>query len=264
LGGGYFCAKKKRLFLEFSPMSNISVQNLSIRFRIYHDKSPSLKESFASFFKKKSQSSYSEFKALDNISLEIGAGNRIGIVGHNGAGKSTLLKALCRVYESDEGSVTVDGRLAPLLEIGAGFHPEFTGRENIYLNGSIMGISKKALSEIEAEVIAFAGIEEFIDTPVKYYSTGMYMRLAFSLATAVHPDILLLDEVFAGGDADFMVRAKARMLTMIDKANIMIMVSHDLSIISTLCNRVIWIDQGKLIADGPTDLVLARYLSNDR
>lgn len=245
-------------------MSKISVRNLTMKFRIYHDRSPSLKESFANLFKKKTRTSYSDFKALNNISLEIEAGDRIGIIGHNGAGKSTLLKALCRVYESDEGSVRVEGRLAPLLEIGAGFHPEFTGRENIYLNGSILGISKKVLSEIEAEVIAFAGIEEFIDTPVKYYSTGMYMRLAFSLATAVDPDILLLDEVFAGGDADFMVKARERMFAMVDKANILIMVSHDLSILNTLCKRVIWIDHGRLLADGPTDLVVARYLRNDR
>lgn len=235
-----------------------------MRFRIYHDRSPSIKESFANLFKKRSHASYLEFTALDDISLEIVAGDRIGIVGHNGAGKSTLLKALCRVYESDEGSVTVSGRLAPLLEIGAGFHPEFTGRENIYLNGSILGIAKKKLSEIESEVIAFAEVEEFIDTPVKYYSTGMYMRLAFALATAVHPDILLLDEIFAGGDASFMIKAKKRMLTLVDRANIVIMVSHDLSIISALCNRVIWIDHGKVIADGPTDLIVSRYLNNEK
>lgn len=245
-------------------MSHISVQNLSMKFRIYHDRSPSIKESFANFFKKKSHLSFSEFRALDDISLEIFSGDRIGIIGHNGAGKSTLLKALCRVYESNEGSVEVDGRLAPLLEIGAGFHPEFTGRENIYLNGSILGINKKVLSEIESEVIAFAEVEEFIDTPVKYYSTGMYMRLAFSLATAVNPDILLLDEIFAGGDANFMIKARERMLTLVDKANIVIMVSHDLSIISELCNRVLWIDHGKIISDGPTDLIISRYLNNER
>lgn len=244
-------------------MSNITVKNLTIKFRIYHDRSPSLKETFANLFKRKSRASFSEFLALNDISFEIKAGDRVGIVGHNGAGKSTLLKTLCRVYESNEGSVTVEGRLVPLLEIGAGFHPEFTGRENIYLNGAILGISKRTLSEIEAEVINFAGVEEFIDTPVKYYSTGMYMRLAFSLATAIHPDILLLDEVFAGGDADFMSKARERMLALVNKANIMVMVSHDLSIIKTLCNRVIWVDHGKLVADGPTDLVLDQYLRND-
>jgi ABC-type polysaccharide/polyol phosphate transport system ATPase subunit len=151
-----------------------------------------------------------------------------------------------------------------LLEIGAGFHPEFTGRENIYLNGSILGYSKQQLKKIEPEVIAFAELEEFIDTPVKYYSTGMYMRLAFSLATAMHPDILVLDEIFAGGDVAFMAKAKARMYALIDKANIMIMVSHDHLLVKSLCNRVLWLDHGKLIADGSPDDVVDRYLANEK
>ena len=243
-------------------MSSIRVENLSIKFRIYHDRSPSLKGYFANLFKRKSQTAYSDFWAVKNVSLEIRAGDRVGIVGHNGAGKSTLLKALCRVYESSDGLISVDGRIAPLLEIGAGFHPEFTGRENIYLNGSILGYTKQQIRVIEPEVIAFAELEEFIDTPVKYYSTGMYMRLAFSLATAIHPDILVLDEIFAGGDAAFMAKAKARMHDMIDKADIMIMVSHDHLLVKSLCNRVLWLDHGKLIADGsPTDVV-ERYLEN--
>ncbi len=241
-------------------MSNISVENLSIKFRIYHDSSPSLKDYFANLFRRKDQSAYSDFWAVKNVSFEINAGDRVGIIGHNGAGKSTLLKALCRIYESSDGSISVDGRLAPLLEIGAGFHPEFTGRENIYLNGAILGCTKKQLKEIEPEVIAFAELEEFIDTPVKYYSTGMYMRLAFSLATAMHADILILDEVFAGGDAAFMAKARARMHEMIDKANIMIMVSHDHELIKSLCNRVIWLDHGKLVADGSPEDIVERYL----
>jgi len=174
-----------------------------------------------------------------------------------------LLKALCRVYESDEGLIRVDGRLAPLLEIGAGFHPEFTGRENIYLNGAILGYTQNQLRNIEPEVIAFAELEEFIDTPVKYYSTGMYMRLAFSLATAMHPDILVLDEIFAGGDAAFMERATKRMYEMIDKANIMIMVSHDHNLVRALCNRVLWLDHGKLIADGDPEQVISSYLRGE-
>ena len=164
------------------------------------------------------------------------------------------------MYESSNGRTLVNGRIAPLLEIGAGFHPEFTGRENIYLNGAILGYTKKQLNEIESEVIAFAELEEFIDTPVKYYSTGMYMRLAFSLATAMHPDILVLDEIFAGGDASFMTKARARMHALIDKA-IMIMVSHDPQLVKSLCNRVIWLDHGKLVADGSPDVVVERYLT---
>jgi len=241
-------------------MSSICVEKLSIKFRIYHDRSPSLKEYFANLFKRQRQTAYSDFWAVKEVSFEIKAGDRVGIVGHNGAGKSTLLKALCRVYESSDGLITVDGRIAPLLEIGAGFHPDFTGRENIYLNGAILGHTKRQLIAIEPEVIAFAEMEEFIDTPVKYYSTGMYMRLAFSLATAIHPDILVLDEVFAGGDATFMAKAKARMHHLIDKANIMIMVSHDLQLLKSLCNRVIWLDHGKLVADGSPEDIVARYL----
>lgn len=241
-------------------MSKITVENLSIKFRIYHDRSPSLKDYFANLFSGNRPAAYSDFWAVRDVSVEFRSGDRVGIVGHNGAGKSTLLKALCRVYESSQGKVRVDGRVAPLLEIGAGFHPEFTGRENIYLNGSILGYTDAQLRVIEPEVIAFAELEEFIDTPVKYYSTGMYMRLAFSLATAVHPDILVLDEIFAGGDAAFMERATARMHQMIDQANIMIMVSHDHRLVSSLCNRVILMDHGRLVRDGAPDEVIPEYL----
>ena len=242
-------------------MSHIHVENLSIKFRIYHDRSPSLKDYFANLIKRKRQTAYSDFHAVKSVSFDIKAGSRVGIIGHNGAGKSTLLKALCRVYEPSDGKVSIVGRLAPLLEIGAGFHPEFTGRENIYLNGAILGYTKQQLSEMEPEVIAFAELEEFIDTPVKYYSTGMYMRLAFSLATAMHPDILVLDEIFAGGDAAFMAKAKIRMHALIDKADIMILVSHDHLLVKSLCNRVIWMDHGRVVADGTPEVVVDFYLT---
>jgi ABC-type polysaccharide/polyol phosphate transport system ATPase subunit len=243
-------------------MSTIRVENLSIKFRIYHDRSPSLKDYFATLFRRRGTASHSDFWAVKNVSFEIKAGERVGIIGHNGAGKSTLLKALCRVYESSDGTVEVSGRIAPLLEIGAGFHPEFTGRENIYLNGAILGHTKEQLRAIEPEVIAFSELEDFIDTPVKYYSTGMYMRLAFSLATAILPDILILDEIFAGGDAGFMEKARVRMYNLIDKANIMIMVSHDHQLIKSFCNRVLWLDHGKIVADGTPELIVESYLEN--
>ncbi len=244
-------------------MSNITVENLSIKFRIYHDHSPSLKDYFSTLLKRKNKASYSDFWAVKDVSFRIQAGDRVGIVGHNGAGKSTLLKALCNVYEPSDGRLVVNGKIAPLLEIGAGFHPEFTGRENIYLNGAILGYSKQQLRGIESEVIAFSELEEFIDTAVKYYSTGMYMRLAFSLATAIHPDILILDEVFASGDAAFITKARVRMQALIDKANIMIMVSHDHQLIHSLCNRVIWLDHGKLVADGDPRTIIDRYLTQN-
>jgi ABC-type polysaccharide/polyol phosphate transport system ATPase subunit len=242
-------------------MSKIIIKDVSVNFRIYHDRSPSLKDYVASFFKPNRRTSYSSFSAVQGVSFEISPSERVGIIGNNGAGKSTLLKTLCRIYEPSAGTIDVNGRIAPLLEIGAGFHPEFTGRENIYLNGSILGLKKQQLRSIESEIIRFAEIEEFIDTPVKYYSTGMYMRLAFSLATAIHPDILVLDEIFTGGDASFVVKAKARMHEMIDKSDIMIMVSHDHELVKSLCNRVIWMDHGKVVADGAPDDVVERYLN---
>lgn len=246
-------------------MSSIQVENLSIKFRLYHDHSPSLKDYFSRIFTrqpKQYQGSYSDFWAVNDVSFEVKAGDRLGIIGNNGAGKSTLLKALCRVYESSIGQISVDGSIAPLLEIGAGFHPEFTGRENIYLNGSILGYTKRQLRIFEPEVIAFADIEAFIDTPVKYYSTGMYMRLAFSLATAMNPDILILDEIFAGGDDAFMTKARKRIHDLIDQANIMIMVSHDPELIKLLCNRIILMDHGKIVADGSVDEIMELYMKS--
>ncbi|MDO8654639.1 MAG: ABC transporter ATP-binding protein [Undibacterium sp.] len=241
-------------------MSSIVINDLSIKFRLYHDRSPSLKDYISSFFRSGQKSGYSDFFAVKNISLKINQGERVGIVGHNGAGKSTFLKALCRIYEPVDGSIFVDGRIAPLLEIGAGFHPEFTGRENIYLNGAILGYSNELLKVLEPEVIAFAELEEFIDTPVKYYSTGMYLRLAFSLATAVHPEILVLDELFAGGDAAFVKKATARMTQMVDKANIMVLVSHDTNLLRTFCDRVIWLDHGQIKEDGESNSVIDHYI----
>ncbi len=244
-------------------MSNIIVENISIKFRIYHDHSPSLKDYFTNLLKPKKRASYSDFWAIKDVSFKINAGERVGIIGHNGAGKSTLLKALCQVYAPSNGNVIINGNVAPLLEIGAGFHPEFTGRENIYLNGAILGYNQEQLAAIEQEVITFSELDEFIDTAVKYYSTGMYMRLAFSLATAIQSEILILDEVFASGDAAFVTKARARMKAHIDNANIMIMVSHDHNLISSLCNRVIWLDHGKLMADGAPTAIIERYLAGE-
>ena len=186
-------------------------------------------------------------------------GDRIGIVGRNGAGKSTLLKVISNIYAPTEGCVNVVGHVVPLLEFGAGFHGEFTGRENIYFNGVILGIPRSVLRDIEQEIIEFSELEEFIDTPIKYYSTGMYMRLAFSVATAIHPEILILDELFAGGDASFIIKAKERMMKCVDNASIVIIVSHQQELIRELCQRVIYLDKGEIISDGPTDDVLAEY-----
>jgi len=242
-------------------MTKIIIDNLSLKFRIYHEGATSTKEYFANVFRRKKRETFSDFWALQRVSFSLKDGERVGIIGRNGAGKSTLLKTLCRIYEPTSGKVSVNGRIAPLLEIGAGFHPEFTGRENIYFNGTILGYSKRQLGEIEQEVIKFAELEEFIDTPVKYYSTGMYMRLAFSLATTIHPDILVLDELFAGGDAAFVKRGKERMYSMIDRASVMILVSHDQTVLRSLCERFIWLDHGKVVADGDVT-VLDQYVAS--
>lgn len=241
-------------------MSSIAVNNLSVKFRIYHDRSPSLKDYISSFFKYNQKAGFSDFFAVKNVSFEIKQGERVGIVGHNGAGKSTLLKALCRIYEPSSGNVLINGRIAPLLEIGAGFHPEFTGRENIYLNGAILGYTKEQLKKLEPSIIAFAELQEFIDTPVKYYSTGMYLRLAFSLATAVQPEILILDEMFAGGDAAFVQKATDRMKQVVDQAKIMVLVSHDTKLLRNFCNRVIWLDHGEIKKDGECNSVIDHYI----
>jgi ABC-type polysaccharide/polyol phosphate transport system ATPase subunit len=247
-----------------SETTEIVLDDVSLRFRLYQDKNISLKEKFADMLSRKPVPPTKEFWALRNISLSIAHGERVGIVGHNGAGKSTLLKTICRIYEPTGGSLKVAGSVAPLLEIGAGFNPELSGRENIYLNGAILGFKKEQLRAIEEEVVEFTQLQEFIDTPVKYYSTGMYMKLAFAIATSVHPEILILDELFAGGDAEFIERAQARMSRFVDSSSILVFVSHQESLVRKLCNRVIWMDHGVVKADGPTAEVLTRYLTNDQ
>lgn len=240
-------------------MKKIIVEDVSLEFRLYHDGASSIKEYFANIFRKKKRKHYTDFYALQNVSFSVNDGERVGVIGRNGAGKSTLLRTVSRIYEPTLGHITVNGRVAPLLDIGAGFHPEFSGRENIYFNGALLGYSKEQLRGIEDEVIAFAELQDFIDSPVKYYSTGMYMKLAFSLATTVQPDILILDELFVGGDANFVRRGKERMNKMIDSSSVMLLVSHDAELLRSLCQRFIWLDHGKVIADGDV-AVLDEYI----
>jgi ABC-type polysaccharide/polyol phosphate transport system ATPase subunit len=236
-------------------MKKIIVDNLSLQFRQYRNGGSSMKEFFANIFEGNKSKHYIDFFALNQVSFSVSNGERLGIIGRNGAGKSTLLRTIARIYEPTVGSIEVRGRVAALLDIGAGFHPEFTGRENIFFNGALLGYSKNQLREIEQEIIAFAELEDFIDTPVKYYSTGMYMRLAFSLASTVYPDILILDELFVGGDASFVKKGKERMNRMIDRSEVMIFVSHDQNLLRSLCNRYIWLEKGKIIADGDASVL---------
>jgi lipopolysaccharide transport system ATP-binding protein len=199
--------------------------------------------------------------ALDDVSFEVARGEVVGVVGANGAGKSTLLKILSRITEPTRGYATVAGRVGSLLEVGTGFHPELTGRDNVYLNGIILGMRKREIERKFSEIVEFAGVERFIDTPVKRYSSGMQVRLAFSVAAHLQPEVLLVDEVLAVGDAEFQRKSLGRMEDVTREGRTVLFVSHNLTAIRTLCPRTILIEAGKVGMDGPTDAVLSRYLS---
>ncbi len=200
------------------------------------------------------------FWALKDVSFEIRHGERVGLIGRNGAGKSTLLKIMSRVAYPTTGEVWIRGRLTSLLEVGTGFHPDLTGRENVYLNGAIRGLKRSEVDARFTSIVEFAEVEEFIDTPVKRYSSGMQVRLAFSVAAHLEPEILLLDEVFAVGDIAFQRKCMARIDELVANGRTLMFVSHSLETVQSLCERVIWLDGGTIRADGPTDAVLTEYL----
>jgi len=200
------------------------------------------------------------FKALDRVSFDIQHGEVVGLLGRNGAGKSTTLRLLSRITEPTHGSVKITGRVGSLLEVGTGFHPELTGRENIFLNGAILGMRKHEITERFDEIVAFSEVEKFLDTPVKRYSSGMYLRLAFAVAAHVDPDILLVDEVLAVGDAEFQKKCLSKMRDASHSGRTVLFVSHNMAAVENLCSRAIWIDQGKLREDGPVKDVIANYL----
>jgi len=207
-----------------------------------------------------------EFYALQDVSFEVRAGDRLGIIGRNGAGKSTLLKILSRITEPSAGRVTINGRVASLLEVGTGFHPELTGRENIYLNGAILGMSRQEVRAKFDEIVAFAEVERFLDTPVKRYSSGMYVRLAFAVAAHLEPEILIVDEVLAVGDVQFQQKCLGKMEDVSSQGGrTVLFVSHNTGVISRLCNKAILLDRGAIIASGDTAAVIAQYVRpNDK
>ncbi len=208
----------------------------------------------------KSPSETETFQALHNLNFEIKQGDRVGIVGRNGAGKSTLLKVLSRIVAPTYGRITIEGRVASLLEVGTGFHPELSGRENIFLNGSILGMSRKEIKSKFDEIVAFSEVERFLDTPVKRYSSGMYVRLAFSVAAHLEPEILIVDEVLAVGDAAFQRKCLGKMKDVSGEGRTILFVSHNMSAIQNLCNRGLYMRNGKLIADGNSDDTIKLYL----
>lgn len=203
-----------------------------------------------------------DFWALEDLNFEIRQGDRLGIIGGNGAGKSTLLKILSRITEPTKGRIKIWGRIASLLEVGTGFHPELTGRENIFLNGSILGMGKVEISQKFDEIVDFAEIAKFLDTPVKRYSSGMYVRLAFAVAAHLEPEILIVDEVLAVGDSAFQKKCLAKMQTAGEEGRTILFVSHNMSIVQSLCNRGILLHQGKIIADASIDQAISCYLKS--
>ncbi|MBW3620556.1 MAG: ABC transporter ATP-binding protein [Actinobacteria bacterium] len=224
----------------------IVVDGLTESFRLYHERPSGLKERLYRF----SKPSFTDFNALEDVSFTIEHGETVGIIGHNGSGKSTLLKVLARILPPDEGHVEINGRLASLLELGAGFHGDLSGRENIYLNGAILGLTRSEIDERFDDIVDFAGVRPFLDTAVRNYSSGMYVRLGFAIAVNVDPDVLLVDEVLSVGDAQFQARSLERMQRFQSRGKTVVIVSHDLGAIQELCDRTIVLDRGRVAFDG--------------
>jgi ABC-type polysaccharide/polyol phosphate transport system ATPase subunit len=238
----------------------IQLDRVSVKFRIYHNPSPSLKDTVVNWVTgNKKLNDFRDFFALHEITLKINPGDKVGIIGLNGAGKSTLLKTISGIYKPHQGKISLRGRITPLMELGAGFDPEQTGRKNIFLNGALLGFSPAEMKEKEREIAGFSELGDFLDLPVKYYSSGMYGRLAFSIAAMTEPEILMIDEVFATGDVHFVKKSTQRIQEMVDKSSILIVVSHSIGQIQQLCNRVIFMDHGNIIADGDPETVIKQY-----
>jgi ABC-2 type transport system ATP-binding protein len=221
----------------------VTIDGVSKRYRLHHERNWSLK---ATLLRRRRLGGVEEFWALRDVTLDVAAGQAFGVVGENGCGKSTLLKCITKILRPDSGSVTVRGRASALLELGAGFHPELSGRENVFLNGSVLGMSRKALSRKLDEIVDFAGLDQFIDQPVKNYSSGMYVRLGFSVAIHVDPDVLLVDEVLAVGDEAFQRKCQEKFLDLKAAGKTIVLVTHDLATIQRLCDEVAWLDHGQV------------------
>ncbi|PWT95585.1 MAG: hypothetical protein C5B53_11190 [Candidatus Melainabacteria bacterium] len=243
--------------------AEITVTDASLRFRIYRNPSPGLKETVVQQFSKKNKEQLvSEFDALKRINLSLRGGDRLGLIGLNGAGKSTLLKMIVGIYPPQSGHIHVQGKITPMIELGTGFDHELSGRENIYLNGALLGRSYRQMRQLEEEIIEFSELGDMIDLPIKYYSSGMHGRLAFSIGAIIDPEILLMDEIFAAGDAHFVQKATARLMELFDNSQIVLLVSHDLIQIKELCSRVMVLHKGEIVNEGdPKEMV--DYYNNE-
>ena len=235
----------------------LRVEHVGMRFNLSKEKVDSLKDYVIKFLKKEIK--YNEFWALQNVSFTVEKGDRVGILGLNGAGKSTLLKVIAGVFKPTEGSVTKHGKMVPLLELGAGFDQQYTGKENIYLYGAMLGYSKEFIDEKYDEIVKFSELKDFIDVPIKNYSSGMKSRLGFSIATVVSPKILILDEVLSVGDAKFRKKSEKKVLSMFDSGVTVLFVSHSLAQVQRICNKAMILEKGKLIAYGDIDTISKQY-----
>jgi lipopolysaccharide transport system ATP-binding protein len=239
----------------------LEIQGISKKFNILHESRTylTIRDSMRTLFNS-ANSSKEEFWALRDVSFSVGAGESIGIIGKNGAGKSTLLKVLSRITPASSGRVVARGRLASLLEVGTGFHPELTGRENVYFNGSILGMKRREIDAKFDEIVDFAGTERFLDTPLKHYSSGMQLRLAFAVSAFLEPEILVIDEVLAVGDAEFQKKCLGKMEDVTKSGRTILFVSHNMAAVEKLCSRAILLESGKLTAEGPSNEVIPLYL----
>jgi lipopolysaccharide transport system ATP-binding protein len=241
-------------------MSVVRFEHVSKRFTLRHERPRSFQEIFLKLTQMKRSPSKEEYWALTDVSFEIPPGEMVGIIGPNGAGKSTILKLISRIIEPTSGDIEIRGRIGALLELGAGFHADLTGRENIYLNGSILGFGRAEMDLIYDEIVEFSELEHFIDIPVRHYSSGMYMRLGFSIAIHVQPETLLVDEVLAVGDQAFQLRCLQRINEMKQQGVTIILVSHSLDRVRQMCDRAIWLDGGQIQAEGAADQVIEKYV----
>jgi len=243
------------------PAGLIQFTDVSLDYRLYRDRSVSIMETLLNVLGRSSSKEW--FRALDHATFQVSPGEAVALVGSNGAGKSSTLKLLAGIYSPTSGEVRTSGRIASLLDLGVGFHPELTGAENVFLNGALLGLNQEKMMELLPEIAEFSMLERFMDTPVKYFSSGMFMRLGFALATSVEPDILLIDEVLAVGDSAFQAKCYDRIFGFREKGRTIVFVSHDPEAVRRLCTRAIWLDSGRIRMDGPVDDVMGAYLEEN-
>jgi len=242
-------------------MSSVRFANVSKRFILRHERPHSFQEMVFGLLDPRRRGSSEELWALQDVSFNVESGETVGLIGPNGSGKSTALKLIARILEPTAGSIETKGKVSALLELGAGFHPDLTGEENIHLNGSILGLGRREIERKLDQIVAFAGLEDFIDTPVKHFSAGMYVRLGFAIAVHLEPEILLIDEVLAVGDMTFQIKCWDRIVELQQEGTTIVLVSHDLDAVQKLCSQVIWLDHGWVRAQGAAGEIASQYCS---